>query len=72
MASDIMTGNPRVDTMLEQLCEDGCREVRAYIDALTCGGTLDGRVEHLSEEERLLLRDELQAIMKIYGDKCRL
>lgn len=67
-----MTDNPRVDKLIEELCEDGCREVRAYIDALTCGGDLDGRVEHLDEDERLMLRDELAAIMKVYGDKCRL
>ncbi len=67
-----MIGNPKVDALVETLCEDGCRDVRAYIEALTCGGDLDGRAEHLSEEERLLLRDELQAIMKVYGDKCRL
>ena len=67
-----MTGNPKVDALIEQLCEHGCRDVLGYIKALTDGGDLEGQAAGLDQAERMILRDELQAIMNVYGNKCSL
>ena len=65
------TGNALVDRHVEQLCDDGCAAVRGYIQALRA----DQEQPHwagLSEQERALLLRELETIMDVYGDVCRL
>lgn len=66
-----MTGNPKVDRCLEALCEHGCRTVREYIDALRSDSELPEWSE-LDVAERGMLCQELEAIMSVYGDMCRL
>ncbi|WJW76004.1 hypothetical protein QVG61_02625 [Thiohalobacter sp. IOR34] len=66
-----MSGNARVDSAVERLCADGCQAVREYILALQERRSL-AVFEGLDGAERELLLRELQAIMAVYGDCCRL
>lgn len=65
------TGNASLDKCVETLCEQGCRAVLVNIDALQAGHTLQGFADLDSAERELLLR-ELQAIMLVYNNRCRL
>lgn len=65
-----MTGNPKIDRCIDALCADGCRAVRDYITALHAGRELPQYAD-LDSTERALLRDELESIMSVYGDNCR-
>lgn len=66
-----MTGNPKIDELIELLCADGCREVRCYIRMLETNEEHPA-FDSLTQQERELLLSELQAIMQVYGDECRL
>ncbi len=56
------------EELLEQLCRQGCSEVREYIESLRQGGAPPGAGE-LSQESRQWLLGELEAIMRVYdGD----
>ena len=63
--------NAAIDKRVETLCEQGCRAVLDYIEALQAGQTRPEFAD-LDGAERDLLRRELQAIMAIYNNRCRL
>ncbi len=65
------TGNAVLDHRVEMLCEHGCRAVRDYIEALSSEQELP-QFDGLSMAQRVLLRQELEAIMAAYGNSCRL
>lgn len=56
---------------METLCEQGCRAVLENIEALQAGQTRQGFADLDTAERELLLR-ELQAIMSVYNNRCRL
>lgn len=63
--------NAAIDKQVETLCEQGCSAVLDYIEALQAGQTRPEFAD-LDSAERDLLRRELQAIMAIYNNRCRL
>ena len=65
------TGNAQIDQHVETLCGHGCRAVREYIEALRSGQELP-QFAGLDGVERDLLRQELENIMAVYGDKCEI
>jgi len=65
------TGNSSLDQRVETLCEQGCRAVLENIEALQDGQTRQGFADLDTAERELLLR-ELQAIMSVYNNRCRL
>ena len=65
------TGKPNLDQRVETLCEQGCRAVMENIEALQAGQTQPAFADLDSAERDLLLR-ELQAIMSVYNNRCRL
>lgn len=65
------TGNPKIDRRVEELCMHGCKAVRGYIAALSAGEDLP-QAHDLDAHEREQLREELSAIMAVYGDTCRI
>ncbi len=65
------SGIAKLDQRVELLCQDGCRAVRDYIEALQAGQLLPQFADLDMHERELLLR-ELQAIMSVYGDSCSL
>ena len=68
--TDSLTGNTRVDQVVELLCSHGCRAVTLYIQRLEQGEE-DTHWAHLDAGERRILLRELTAIMAVYGGKCR-
>jgi hypothetical protein len=66
----MMLGNALIDQRVEALCEQGCRAVRAYIEALRVDEDLP-EFAGLDAGERGQLRAELETIMAAYGDVCR-
>lgn len=67
----MVTRTATLDLRVEMLCEHGCRAVRDYIEALSMGQDLP-QFEGLNAAQRVLLRQELEAVMVVYGDGCRL
>jgi hypothetical protein len=63
--------NQRIDTCLESICNQGCRSVRSCIDALKAGRQ-PAETSALTPEERQELLHELEGIMAVYVDGCRL
>lgn len=59
----------RLEARLEALCEKGCQQVWADIDALERGDVLLETRDLGAEERRLLLR-ELKQVMAVYADRC--
>lgn len=65
------TRNSAIDQLVETLCEQGCRAVLVHIEALQAGQTQQEFAD-LSTTQRELLLHELQAIMAVYNNHCRL
>lgn len=61
----------RVEARIEALCQQGCRQVRRTLAALEAGAELP-ETQDLDASERTLLLAELQQIMAVYGDTCRI
>ncbi len=61
----------RIDARVEMLCQQGCRLVRIQIATLEAGGDIP-ETQDLDPCERALFLAELQQIMAVYGDACRL
>ncbi len=59
----------KIDHCVEVLCQRGCRQVRADIEALSAGQVF-AEVEGLDEEERRRVLDELRSIMAAYKGEC--
>ena len=64
-----LTGRPRIDQAIDRICAEGCRAVSAYL-LLLARGESHPLWGDLNEEERRILRGELEAIMAVYGDRC--
>ena len=56
---------------VEATCNKGCELVRHDIDNLQHGKTVP-EILGLREDERQQVLKELQAIMAVYGDSCRI
>ncbi|MEW8043192.1 MAG: hypothetical protein G8D28_02580 [gamma proteobacterium symbiont of Phacoides pectinatus] len=61
----------KVETCVEALCNQGCREVRGYIARLEQDEPVP-ELLGLSAQERRLVLAELKSIMSVYGDACRI
>lgn len=64
-------GHSKIDQHVEALCEHGCRAVLNYIEALHAGRELP-EFAALNSIERGQLCIELEAIMAVYENRCRL
>lgn len=64
-------GRERVEARIEAICVKGCRQVGCDIRALESGAEIP-EVLGLTPDERRLLLAELQQIMAVYGDSCRI
>jgi hypothetical protein len=61
----------KIEECVEHLCNKGCRAVRKDIAALERDQMLP-EVWQLDLEERRAVLRELQAIMAVYGDSCKI
>lgn len=61
----------RVEARVEAICQKGCRRVREDISALRRGETIPECLG-LSPDECTSLLAELEQIMAVYGDTCRI
>ena len=61
----------RIDQYVERLCEQGCRAVLGYIEALRAERDLP-EFQGLDRAERARLQTELETIMAVYEGRCRL
>jgi hypothetical protein len=66
-----MTCSPRVERRVERLCEQGCRAVLGYIEALRAGRDLP-EFAGISAADRTEVLRELEGIMSVYHSRCRL
>lgn len=65
-----VTGADKVlERVISRLCEQGCARVREYIRALQHAEDLPEFAE-LDAGQRATLLRELQAIMRVYDDRC--
>ena len=60
-----------LESRVESLCQQGCRQVRQSIAALEQGGNPPETWGLTSDERRRLLA-ELKSIMAVYGETCRI
>lgn len=60
-----------LDSRVESLCQQGCRQVRQSIATLEQGGELP-ETGGLTPVERARLLAELKSIMAVYGNACRI
>jgi hypothetical protein len=65
------TFGPRVEARVESICQKGCRRVREDIAALRRGEPIPECLG-LSPDECMSLLAELEQIMAVYGDTCRI
>lgn len=63
--------DPRMDHYVERLCEQGCRAVLGYIEALRAGRDMP-EFQGLDRAGRARLQAELENIMAVYEGRCRL
>jgi len=61
----------KIEQCVEALCNKGCQFVREDISRLQAGEILP-ETGHLTDEERQSVLEELQDIMAVYGDTCRI
>lgn len=59
----------KIDRSVEEICHQGCRQVRRAISLLEQGTELP-EVRDFTTEERKALLTELKSIMSVYGDSC--
>jgi hypothetical protein len=69
----MMTKDTQVQACLEQICQQGCRQVNKIIQQLKQGTHLP-ETQHLTSFQHTLLLQELQNIMAVYTEtgNCRL
>lgn len=65
------TFDTRVESRVEAICQKGCRRVRDDISALQRGDPIPECLGLSPDECRSLLA-ELEQIMAVYGDTCRI
>ena len=63
-------GETEIEDLVEKLCQDGCEQVYAHIDALRAGRQLL-EIAQLSQVKRRLVLDELLSIMAVYERGAR-
>jgi hypothetical protein len=56
---------PELQTVVDQLCEDGCKQVSRYIREIQAGD-YPNQMQKLNRQERDEIMTELQAIMAVY------
>jgi len=56
---------PKLQTIVELLCSEGCQQVTVYIQAIE-SGVLPECMDTLQEHECLLVLKELKSIMSVY------
>ena len=61
---------PILESRIEAICQQGCGSVRASILTLEQGDDLPETAD-LDRDERAWVLAELQAIMAVYGERCR-
>lgn len=59
---------PELQTVVEKLCEDGCKAVNQYIDAIEAGD-YPSAMRQLNHQECDAILTELKSIMAVY-DRC--
>lgn len=59
-----------VEDCVEAVCNKGCKAVRADM-AMLQQGLCTPELEGLSEADRRRVMQELQAIMDVYGEGCK-
>lgn len=69
----MMTEETQVQAGLEQICQQGCRQVNKIIQQLKPGSCLP-ETQHLTPFQNTLLLQELQNIMAVYTEtgRCQL
>ncbi len=65
-----MSLNKKIDAAVEAICQKGCQAVRDDI-ALISAGKTPVEIRNLTADERKAVHQELQSIMAVYGDACR-
>lgn len=61
---------PELQTVVDQLCEDGCKRVSRYIREIQAGD-YPNQMQKLNRQERDEIMTELQAIMAVYDRRDR-
>ncbi len=61
----------QLESRLENICQQGCQQVRRIIAALDTGDEIP-ETHGLNQSERAALLAELKQIMAVYGDVCRI
>ena len=59
---------PALQSIVEELCNHGCRQVTMYINQIEAG-KLPKPMSQLSEKDREKVLQELKSIMSVY-DRC--
>ena len=54
-----------LDAIIENVCGEGCQQVRQFINRLR-QGHVDDKVKSLKPQERDLVLEELESIMAVY------
>ena len=62
--------NNKIDEIVEAICQKGCQAVRDDISLLKCGNK-PVETNGLNRVERKAVYRELESIMAVYGDSCR-
>ena len=60
-----------IDDCIEAICNKGCQAVRLDIQLLRQGRCMP-ELQGFSAADRQRVLKELEAIMKVYGDSCRI
>lgn len=57
--------NAELQSVVERLCEDGCRAVSQYISDIEAGHHPEP-MQHMNQEDTHAVLDELKSIMAVY------
>lgn len=71
MAKKILVRYHSIEDCVEAICNKGCQAVRSDIDLLRRGGCTP-ELQGFSAADRQRVLKELQTIMDVYGDSCRI
>ena len=61
---------PKLQSIVEQLCSEGCQQVSVYIKEIEARQMPDS-MQELSDSHQQLVLEELKSIMAVY-DNCEL
>jgi len=61
--------NSRVDECVEAICQKGCQATRDDLARMEKGEIIM-EIRQLTDSEREQVRQEIAAIMAVYGDAC--